>query len=179
MLQRTRRAGVSLVELLIAMGVIAVGLAGVVASLYYGHAQSKHGEDLARASQYSRMLIEIASGRNFIDGTNFTYFGGDGLPNATSGVNDSDAEPPRDLVAPPYTAADFTGYFTSATANQDDTTRELLRYKRKIQLERIGAANTAEEHMLRMTVTVFWEPKKEGGRNSVTTTAIVHTNRDA
>lgn len=174
MFTSNRRRGVSLIELLIAIGVLAVGLSGVAASLYYGHAQSKHGDDLARASQYSRMLIEIATSRNFVDTA--VPIGGDGLPTEDSGVNDSDGEPPRELVAAPYTPKDFIGYWNTSEADRDDTQRELLRYKRNIRMERVGTKGTPEENLVRVHVTVYWEQKSEGGKNSVSTSAIVHTN---
>lgn len=169
-----KRRGVSLVELLIAIGVLAVGLSGVAASLYYGHAKSKHGDDLARAAQYSRMLIEIATSRNFVDTA--VPIGDDGLPTPESGVNDSSTEPPRELVAAPYTPKDFIGYWSDSEADRDDTQRELLRYKRNIRMERVGTEDTPEENLVRVHVTVYWEKKKEGGKNSVSTSAIVHTN---
>lgn len=175
MCNNRKRRGVSLAELLVAIGVIAVGLSGVAASLYYGHAKSKHGDDLAKAAQYSRMLIEIATSRNFIDSN--IALGANGLPAPTSGMNDSASQAPRDLVAPPFAPKDFLGYWNTTESERDDTERELLRFKRNIRVERVGTKGSAQEHLARITVTVHWVEKKEGGKNYASTSAIVHTSR--
>ena len=180
MLRRKSKEGASLAELLIAIAVLVVGLSGVAASLYFGVEKSKHGDEIATATQYSRMLIEMTVGRNLID----LNADASGLPPSTSGLNDSAAQTPRDLDSPPFVSDDFTGY-TSSGANaeaakaQDASLRDMERFKRLIRVERLGAKNTAQEHLARLTVTISWATKNEGGKQSVSTSTIIPLNSDA
>lgn len=166
MLKRRDRAGISLIELMIAIAVIVVGMSGVAASLYFGFAKSRHGDDIATATQYSRMLIEIGAGRNFVDQN---LDAGTRLPSSTSGMNDTDAEAPRALDAPPYDAGDFLAY--PYVADGDEPSRDLGKFTRKIQMQRVGAKGTPEEFLARITVTLYWDDK--GAQRSVSTSAIL------
>jgi len=161
---------------MIAIAVISIGLSGVAASLYYGHIQSQYAEEVATGAQYSRMLLEMATNRSLINND----LGADGLPLPTSGMNDTDAEPPRALSAPPFVERDFLGYWSTVEADNDDSARELARYKRKIQMERLGGSDTAEEYLVRVTVTIYWEDEKNAGKlRSTSTSAILPTTSAA
>lgn len=169
MLKRRDRAGVSLMELMIAIAVIVIGMSGVAASLYFGFTKSRQGDEIATATQYSRMIMEIAQGRNFIDSNITPLNAATALPDATTGMNDTDAEPPRALDAPPFTAEDFLAY--SYASAPGEPSRDIWKYTRKVQLERLGAKGTANEFLARLKVTLYWED--EGVKRSVTTSAIV------
>lgn len=163
-------------ELMIAIAVLAIGLSGVAASLYFGFQKSNAGDDLATAGQYSRMVIELIKGRNCLD---LAPKGGDGLPTAASGVNDTDAQAPRPLADPPLQPDAFLAYtYADAddggaeTAAKGRTLSDLERYTRKVQVERLSnTAGTPEYGLVRLTVTVFWEEK--GVDKSVSTTSLV------
>lgn len=163
-------SGVSLAELLIAMAVIAIGMSGVAASLYYGQRQSQHGDELAKASQYAKTLIELCRARSFAGSSTLD---GDGLPNEDSGINDNADQPPRELSFFPYEEKDFLGYWTDVEADQDNSAREMERFTRHIRMERISAEGEPNDALARMTVTVYWEAKSEGGKNHVTLSALI------
>lgn len=164
-------------ELMIAIAVLAIGLSGVAASLYFGFQKSNAGDDLATAGQYSRMVIELVKGQNLIDLS--APKGADGLPLPTSGVNDTAGEAPRALAAPPLLPDAFLAYTYSDSedggeevAAKGRTLSDLERYTRKIQIERLSNDTDEPEYRLvRLTVTIYWEEK--GVDKSVATTTII------
>ncbi len=172
MFKRRKKAGVTLLELLIAIAVIVIGLSGVAASLYFGFEKSKHGDEFAQATQYSRMLIEFVSKMDLKNG--FPPLGGNGLPQNGSGINDNTGQAPRHLTEAPFEPKQFLGYWSEDDALNDESRRQLDRYTRNIRLERLGAKGTPEEFLGRITVTVYW-PKEDGGggKNYVTTSTII------
>jgi prepilin-type N-terminal cleavage/methylation domain-containing protein len=172
MFKRKNRRGVSLAELLVAMAVIAIGMSGVAASLYFGHQKSQHGDKIATATNHARTLIELAVGRNYNDGGTIVPLDGVGLPTADSGLNDAAADSPRALAAAPFTENDF---LPVAEAGEVNPRSYLEDFQRKIQITRIGAAGTPDEFLQRMTVTIYWEEK--GGRHNVSLAAIIPTTR--
>lgn len=171
MLIRKNRAGISLMELLIALAVISIGMAGVAASLYFGSVKSRHGDTLATATNYSRILIEIASGRNYLDKDISTATG---LPKDDSGMNDATTQAPRLLEDPPFSAEDFLAYpypDSEDHPNPEEPSRDIRKFTRNIRIERVGEKGTPEEFLARMIVTVYWEDK--GVERSASTTAIL------
>jgi hypothetical protein len=161
---------------MIAIGVLSIGLSGVAASLYFGFSRSNAGDDLATAGQYSRMVIELINGRNYLA---LAPKAGDGLPTTGSGVNDADADPPKALVDPPFAGDDFLAYnYVDAgdggadVAAKGRTLTDLERYTRKVQVERMSSTvDTPEYNLVRLMVTIYWQEK--GAEKSVTTTSIV------
>lgn len=168
-----RAAAFTLVELMIAIAVISIGLSGVAASLYFGHIQSQHGDELAKASQYARSSLEMINTRNLINLT--TPKDANGLPDATTGLNDADADPPRALLSLPFYNQDFLGY--SAVDPNDKSARELANYTRKIQMERLSNDDTTPEYGLaRVTVTIYWEnPNNAAQPKSISTSSLLPT----
>jgi prepilin-type N-terminal cleavage/methylation domain-containing protein len=169
-------AGFTMAELMIAIAVLSIGLSGVAASLYFGFSRSNAGDDLATAGQYSRMVIELIKGRNYLD---LAPKAGNGLPTAASGVNDPANADPVPLADPPLQPDAFLAYNyedgedgAAETAAKGRTLADLEKYTRKVQVERVSnTAGTPEFNLIRLTVTIYWEEK--GVEKSVATTAIV------
>lgn len=153
------------------MGVIAVGLAGVAATLYFGHQKSQHGDRVAEATNLARTIIELSVGRSFLDNNTNVPLQPNGLPTNASGLNDPPTATPRPLLDPPFNASDFLPISEAGV----DRWAYLRDYQRRIIVTRVGAAGTPEELLLRMNVTLFWEEK--GGRHNVSLSAIVPTSR--
>lgn len=172
MLKRKKGRGLSLAELLVAMAVIAIGMSGVAASLYFGFQKSQHGDKISTASNHARTLIELAVGRNLNDGGTIVPLDAQGLPTATSGLNDATTDPPVPLASAPFFDNDF---LPVGEAGSVDPRAYLDDFQRKIQITRLGAAGTPEEFLERMTVTIYWEEK--GGRHNVSLSAIIPTSR--
>jgi prepilin-type N-terminal cleavage/methylation domain-containing protein len=156
---RRKQWGYSLVEILIAMAVIAIGMAGVAATLIFGSQKAKHGDKLGTATHHARILVETCIGQNLIDLANPK--GGDGLPDNTTGLNDLPTDPFRPLDDPPFFENGF----------MVDRAEDLDAFKRKITLQRKGAIGTIEDALVVMTVTVQWEDK--GVKRDVKLTSIV------
>lgn len=175
MLKRRDKAGVSLAELLIAIAVIVVGMSGVAASLYFGFTKSKHGDEVADATQYARMLIDLTSK---LDLANGFPLDSNNLPKSDSGINDSTGQAPRKLDDPPFDYTQFTGWWTT-NVSYDKSKAMLGHYTRNIRIERIGASGSTEEHLGRITVTIYWPKEKNGGKNYVTTSTLVQLTKPA
>lgn len=170
--KRTKPRGVSLAELIIAMAVIAIGLSGVAATLYFGTQKSGHGDKIAQATNHARTLIELAVGRNYNDGT-IPIDTSTNLPTVDSGMNDAEDADPRALDALPFTSADF---LPVAETGVVDPRAYLKEFTRKIQISRVGTvAGEPEEFLERIKVTIYWEEK--GGRHNVSLSAIIPTSR--
>ena len=163
MLNTRKNAGLSLMEILIALGVIAVGMAGVSASLIFGASKANYGSNLETATRHARTIIEEIEGRNLVSAPPLDA---NNLPLATSGVNDLDGDPPRDLLAVPL---NDPKYFPS----QDLVGKDAGKYLRKVQLRRRGAKGTPGENLVDIKVTMYWDDK--GVRKSVITTAVTQT----
>lgn len=167
---KKNRAGLSLVEVLVALGVIAVGMAGVTASLIFGASKSNYGSDLETATRVSRTIIEEIEGRNLVSAP---PLGGDNLPTNASKINDTDGDLPRPLLEPPLNDPKF--FPATSHDGKDIADLEKLRekYTRKVQLRRRGAKGTNGENLVDIKVTVYWMEK--GVRKSVVTTAVTQT----
>jgi prepilin-type N-terminal cleavage/methylation domain-containing protein len=162
---RRKPAGVTLLELLIAMGVIAVGMSGVAASLIFGVTKSNYGSNMAVGTHHARTLMETTLGRTLVSSDAYTD-SATGLPRTDSGLNDTEAQAPRPLNDPP---------FNDPSIHQTIPPEELGLYTRKIQMARRGAKGTVGEFLVTMTVTIFWEDK--GVQKSVTTSSVVPTTK--
>jgi type II secretory pathway pseudopilin PulG len=159
---RMRRAGISLLELMVAMGVIAVGLSGVAAALIFGVTKSNYGAQLELATNHSRTLVETIQGRGLV--SKAPLDGGTQLPLNDSGVNDKDTDPPRKLTDPP---------FQDPTLHPAIDPEDLGHFTRKIQMKRRGGKGTTGENLVDVVVTIYWEEK--GVEKSVKTTAVIQT----
>ena len=161
MQKRRQLRGFSLIELLIAMGVIAVGLLGVAASLTFGSRQSGHGEKMLIATNQARIILEAIGGRSLL--SNPPLAAGN-LPPAASGINDG-ANDRRALTAPPFDNPD---------EHPDILPGVLDQFTRRIRLTRRGLDGTPGEFLVNTEVTIFW--KEKGVERSVTTTAVLATS---
>lgn len=152
--------GFSLVEVMFALTIILVGLAGVTGALIFGMGAGRHGDTMATASHHARTLIETAAGRDYIS-LAADLSGPDGMPGATSGLNDDDAADPVALDAAPFEAV----FLPDANIQP---------FRRKIRTVRKGAKGTIEGSLALMTVEIFWDEK--GVERSVEiTAALPHT----
>jgi type II secretory pathway pseudopilin PulG len=158
MRKRKRVLGLSLAELMVALGVIAIGMAGVAASLFFGFKKSGHGEHLAVATNQARVIIETIQGQSMIGLA--VPKDGNQLPDDTTGLNDPPGADPVPLDAPPFPQNTFTL-----------PEREIGMYQRTINMERLGAAGTIEDTLVRVTVTIYWQ--QEGVVHSAPVTAIL------
>ncbi len=143
-----RRAGFSLVEVLVAMFIIVVGIAGVTSTLYWGVQKSDAGKEVSEASNLARICMETLIVRgSFVAGTN---------------VNDAPAA--RTLLdAPPLAATDFTtvGKTEAGAYHNVASTVNSRRFRRNISFTRLNNTTTAYDYPLcRATVRIYWEDKK-------------------
>lgn len=162
MLKRKKTAGMTLVELMIAIGVIAVGLSGVAASLIFGVTKSNYGSQMATATNHARTLVETIQGRGLVSKAPLN--GTTMLPLDNSGVNDAPTANPRPLTEAP---------FNDPTIHPAINEQELTKYYRKIEMTRRGLKGEIDENLVNVKVTVYWEEK--GVKKNVTTTAVIQT----
>ncbi len=160
--RRKRRAGLSLAELMVALGVIAVGMSGVAASLIFGFQKSNHGDRIAIATNHARILVDLIQNRSLISLA--PVKDGNGLPDAASGLNDAANAQPRPISDAPFQQNDFTM-----------PERDLSNYKRKITMVRRGAVNTEQGNLVTVTVNIYWED--EGVPRHAATSAVVFAPR--
>lgn len=152
MKQKTK--GFSLAELLVAMFVIVVGVAGVISSIYWGLQKTDHGQYITQASNYARVISETLITRGDVK-TAFSLSGGSAPP-ATSGVNDAATER-RAIFAPP-----FDHLSTNYGASQGSGTID--RYRRNISVQRLAAAGASDglggthtSGLARVTVKIYYD----------------------
>ena len=155
-------------EVLVALGVIAVGMAGVTASLIFGAAKSNYGNDLETATRVSRTIIEEIEGRNLVS---TPPLGGDNLPTKTSKINDFPTDPPRPLLEPPLNDPKY--FPSNGSTNNLDFEKLNDKFTRKIEMQRRGAKGTTGENLVDIKVTIYWQDK--GVQKSVVTTAVAQT----
>lgn len=175
MINKQNRA-FSLVEVLIAIAVIVIGLAGVTGSLTFGVKASRHGDNVMRATNHARAILEAFHSNDLIDSA--TSFGGSGananLPNDASQINDADPDErrivlnaldPQDPEDDPFTQTMLTGLDPGP-------------FRRNITIERFpgATAGSPEEHLAIVTVRIYWFEK--GVEHNVTVSGVVPHNRD-
>lgn len=139
---------------MIAIAIIAIGLAGVAGSLAYGIENSQRGRELSESNQVAAKLFEYIQGASLLSAT------GGSWPNSSSGLNDNPDER-RDINAAPFgnSSPIFTPY-------------QVDKFKRNIRSQRISVApNSHEAELAKVTVTIYWE--KEGKESKSELTGIV------
>lgn len=153
----TRKSrGFSLAEVLIAILVVAIGLAGVTSALVYGIQNSKRGKEVSESSQLARTFFEYMQQTSVIDTAGITA--PDGWPDSESGINDG-PQARRLLNEAPFGAVSFVP-------------ERVSRYKRNISLERLSDDPSSHRYKLaRVTVRVYWEDDS-GDHNSKVTGVI-------
>ena len=81
-----RRLGFTLAEVLIAMFVLTVGIAGVTASLWWATKNQGAGREMTEASNHGRVLMEALISSMEVNWT--ALKGGNAWPDQNSGVNE-------------------------------------------------------------------------------------------
>lgn len=147
------RAGMSLIEVLIAIGVVATGLLGLLSVFIAGQRATDFGANISVATGYCRDILEIVRAQGLV----FNYGDTGGIPNlppADSGLNDGPSVR-RDLNAtPPIAFSSLVSDFSDlANENVGDQTR----FTRNITTERIATGPTDYRNPLfRVTARVYW-----------------------
>lgn len=145
-----RRLGFSLIEVLVAIGVVATGILALLAVFITGTRSNEHGEDLSRATFYARKVLEI------IRSESLAYIAEPTIPPPTSsGVNDG-ANTWRALNAAPV-------HFSQIRALNDKGTVDVRddKFERNIRMRR--ASNVAADYNYRLVivdVTIRWKSIK-------------------
>ncbi len=164
MIIQTQRRGFTLAELMVSLGVIAIGIVGLASSLYFGFIQSQHGDRISKATQQARVLIETTRGNSLSSNSEYLNLGTN-LPRTDSGLNDdfevNSFDDARPLYDPPF----------DVEISHLMPPQETSRFRRRITLERTGLAGEVGENLLRMSVTIYWQEKEK--LKHVTTTGIL------
>jgi type II secretory pathway pseudopilin PulG len=165
-----KKSGFSIIEVLIAIGVVATGVLALMAVFITGSKSNQHGKDLSKAMFYARKISEIvrADGLAFVQAT-FP-------PNAASGLNDPVgtfrpliAEPPANkfvgIRAPQLDVDPNTGVVTVVVDGLGDPVPDSTddKFERSIQMNR--ASNNANDYnydLILMDVHVRWIGGKQG-----------------
>ena len=148
--RRARRRGFSLIEVLFAIGVMAVGLLGLFAVFITGTRANAFGKHTAEATNHARQVLEIIRSRGLAFKT------GSMPPNSSSGFNDGttqkalNATPPLEMSMLPNTT----------------------QFKRNIVTRRASNVPAAYNYdLLECTVTISWEER--GTPRSVEVTSLL------
>jgi type II secretory pathway pseudopilin PulG len=153
----------SMIEVLFAIGVIAVGLLGLFSVFISGTRASAFGANVSRATGYCRDVLEIVRSRGLV----FHYGDTAGVPNlppVDSGLNDAAATRTVLNATPPTQNGGF------GDLGQDNLA-ERAQFTRNIRTERM--TNDPNSHLVslfRVTVTIYWEER--GIERSVTMTGV-------
>ena len=161
--KKLSRKGFSLIEVLIAIGVVATGVMALMAVFITGTRSNQHGQDLSRATFYARKVTEIirANGLAFTTGTI--------PPNASSGINDPvgtfrplNAEPAKfSNILLPKVDLDGNPILDAMGDPIPDPADE--KFERSIQIARASLAPSDYNYnILKMDVTIRWVGGKVG-----------------
>lgn len=146
--QRTR--GFSLAEVMIAILVIVIGLAGVTAALVYGIRNSTRGKYISESTQLARTILEYTQNTGLVDSAS----PGEPWPTSESGVND-EAPERRFLNAPPLGGLSFLP-------------ERVEQYRRNISVRRLSDdPNNHRYNLARVTVNVYWNDTQGEHRSEV------------
>lgn len=139
--------GVSLMELLIAIFVIAIGVLGTVSALWYGIKSEKYSERRANAVFQARELL------NAIRSENLPFSGADsaGIPyiNVGSELNDGDYDNNGDDNGPrrPFNAPPFQNLYPTNEFN----------FQRRVEMKLLSNnPNDYRNRMAAIKVSIFW-----------------------
>lgn len=129
-----RRSGLSLVEIIIATAVLAIGILGVMATFIFGTQATGTGKRTSEATNYARMILEsIRINPTDVEGSGASLF-----PSNLTGLNDSEGDRVT-LEAAPFNSA---GLPTGTS------------FKRNVQVTYPSAA------IAQIRVRVFWTERE-------------------
>lgn len=124
----------SQIEILVALGVLAVGILGVCSVFAFGTRAAGQGARITDATARCRQIVDLMRARNLPFGWTPS------LPPGSSGLNDAEASR-RDLAAPPFSAD-----LPSDTG-----------FTRNIKVEWVSqTAGDYRNILTRITVGVYW-----------------------
>lgn len=154
-----RRRGFTLVEVLIAIALIAIALLGVLGSIAYGTKNAGHGADLSEGTHLARSILNYIEENTLLD----TIEVDRPWPSQESGVCDT-AETFRQLDAAP-----LGGMLLRP--------EQIERFRRRIETQRVVNDPLNYRYKLaKVRVSVFWSSKQ--GERHVTMTGLVSISRD-
>lgn len=172
----THQRGFSLAEVLVAMFVILVGIAGITSTIWWGTQRADSGQLVTEASNHARTLFETVVSRNLVklaadaNGGNFPVGGGTfGLVSANTSSRDPIYSAPFDKATLGVELGKHVrGQSTAASmvnpgqqlGSQNEVSNELARFSRNIQCVRGVASNPGVDDyqpgLCTLTTTVYW-----------------------
>jgi prepilin-type N-terminal cleavage/methylation domain-containing protein len=150
LLVKTRKKAFSLAEVMIAILVIVIGLAGVTAALVYGIRNSTRGKYISESTQIARTILEYTQAIGLVD----TVSPGEPFPDVDSGINDTPSA--RKVL----NESPFGGLaFLPARVEQ---------YRRNVTVERVSDDPSNHRYNLaKVTVAVFWNDSQGEHKSEV------------
>lgn len=165
MRKKSRTNGFSILEVLIAIGVVATGILALMAVFITGSRSNQHGEDLSKAVFYARKVTEVVR----VNALAFTNL--PGVPDAASGLNDpvgtfrplTDAPIQFARIRTPKLTEDAGGNIIVVTDGLGQAVPDVAddKFERSIQL---NMRNTGDydDGLIDMDVTIRWVGGKTG-----------------
>ncbi len=144
--RRYRVRAMSIIEVIVAIGVVATGILGLLSVFIAGQQASTFGQNLSVATSYGRDVLEIIRSR----GLCFQFGDTNGVPNlppANSGLNDGPAERRPLNTTPPLAFTDL------AVENVGQRTQ----FRRNITTVRV--TNNATDYrspLFQVTARIYW-----------------------
>lgn len=141
---RERRRGLSLVELLVAIFVVAVGLLGTVSALWYGIRSEKYSDRRTNAVYQAREMINQIKRKDYPFITD---------PAIVTALNDGDYDDDSDDNGPrqAFNAFPFANFYTSNPYN----------FQRRVEMKLMSTdPNSHLNDLAAIKVTLWWN---EGG----------------
>ena len=154
------RRGFSLIELVSAVGVLAVALLGTASALHFGFQASKYGASFTQASGFARTLLEAMINEN-------RAFSSTALPSSTSGLNDAPGVT-RPLDEAPFQLLDYR-------LRGNPSFRRHIEVTNYSQASDPAAVRAWKDDLRQISVTIFWFEK--GRQASLTLTGLARRSR--
>lgn len=157
MKRKKQHAGFSLAEVLVAMFVIIVGIAGTTSVIWWGLMQEDAGKSIHEASNIGRIITENILASNPIP----QAANGQPWPGADSGLNDA-PDVRRPLNAPPNGVAaslfENNGRGLGEVASLGNIHSNLGRFTRNITVTRLAEPGSEDfnSDLALLTVRIYW-----------------------
>jgi hypothetical protein len=173
---RIKRWGFSLAELLVAMFVMVVGIAGVTSAIYWGMQKTDSGKYVTQASDLARIITETFVARGEIAEA---AVGSPAWPDNSSKIFDDPADR-RPVFDEPFQDLSVVGTGITAYDSVIEQ-RDITKYTRNIRVERLAPPGTLTgpptnqsgytASLARLIVKVYWNEK--GHERHVTLETII------